>query len=125
MIKFFSGLNWTKIALYAVIVAALAGGGWLMGANHERVQCAEEHAKDIAVLMKDHQRQLDEYQKEITRRIAIADQATRESAELREALIGIGEGINEEIAKRAPAASCAPSDREWRLYQEAASKTRD
>lgn len=95
-----------------------------MGANREKVKCAEQHAKDIAVLMDDYQDQLDEYNKEIKIRIAVAQAATEEATRLRQELETIGEGIDEEIDKRSPDASCAPSDREWRLYQEAANKTR-
>lgn len=124
MIKYFSGLNWTKIALYAVIAVALAGGGWLMGANHERVQCAEEHAKDIAVLMEYQKGQIEVYNKELKDRIIVADTATRRYYELQDTIKATQGGINEEIAKRAPAASCGPTDREYSLYEEAANRTR-
>lgn len=118
------GLDWAKLGLIAVLAASLFGAGWLMGGNRERVQCAEEHAQDLAWLSAYQQGQLDEYNKELKERIRIAQEATRHAAILEGELSVIGEGINEEIVKRQPAASCGPSDREHELYKKAVDRTR-
>lgn len=125
MINPLAGLNWMKIGLYAVVIVAIFGAGWLMGGNRERVRCAEEHAKDIAVLMEDQNKQIGEYNKELAKRVNIADAATKRYYDLREEVKATQGGINEEIDKRAPAASCGPSDREYELYKSAASQTRN
>lgn len=116
--------NWIKIGLYAAIIVGLFGAGFLIGGNRERVQCAEQHAKDIAVLMEDQKEQLEKYNEEIAERVRIADAATKRYYDLRDEIKATQGGINEEIEKRAPAASCGPSDREYELYKKAANQTR-
>lgn len=117
--------SWQKIVGAIIIAIVLAGSGYFVGRSAGKTECAEEHAKDVAAMMADQTAQIKEYNKELREQIRIARTAQEKAFRLEVELESIKGGINDEIDKRQPAASCAPSDREWRLYQEAARKTRN
>lgn len=117
-------LNWAKIGLVAVLALALFGGGFLIGGNKERVECEKDKAVAMATLMEAQQKQIAAYNKELKERIIVANRASKEAAELASQLEQLSRGANDEIAKRNPGISCAPSAREHQLYKDAARKTR-
>lgn len=120
-----SGLNWLKIGLYLVVGIAIAVISYREGRSNCLVATAEERAKDVAALIEDQNTQIKEQHKEVLGRLDVADDAAQKTANLQSTLRGIRGDLNEAIASRAANPACAPTPDEYRLYEEAASKTRN
>lgn len=109
------------------LVAILAAGtvGWFLGSANQKTECEREKTKEYAALLEDQHKQLAQYNTELEERVAVADKASREAANLSARLRTLTSGITHEIEKRNPSIACGPTDREHSLYLEAARSTRN
>lgn len=109
------------------LVAILAAGtvGWFLGSANQKTECEREKTKEYAALLEDQHEQLAKYNTELEERVAVADRASREAANLSARLRTLTSGISHEIEKRNPSIACGPTDREHSLYLEAARSTRN
>lgn len=109
------------------LLAILAAGavGWFLGSANQKTECEREKTKEYAALLEDQHEQLAKYNTELEERVAVADRASREAANLSAHLRTLTSGISHEIEKRNPSIACGPTDREHSLYLEAARSTRN
>lgn len=113
----FTGLNWWKLGAYALVVAMLVGGGYMVGKH----RCELKHEQQATAAQKEIVRTV---VKEVEVRVPVVQEREVASATQRAEIARLKKELFNATAKRPENPSCDLSDAEFNLMQQLAAQTR-